>query len=55
MPTMTARTRTEPATAPAIAPPLMRVRLVDEGDGEGAGLASAAVASDVDDELEDVI
>lgn len=57
MPTIIARTRIDPATAPAIAPPLMRVKLVDEGDGEAASLASEGATSDVglDDGLEDAI
>lgn len=55
-----ARTRTEPATVPAIAPPLIRVMLVDDRDGEGAAvveLPGGCVATGVklSDEVEDVL
>lgn len=60
MPTIAARTRMEPATAPAIAPPLTSVMFVDKEDGEGAAvvvLAIEGVTSDVklDDKLDDVL
>lgn len=56
IPTIAARTSTEPATAPAIAPPLMSVKSDDDEDGEAAAPAGEGAASDVElaDVLEDV-
>lgn len=60
IPTSAASTRTEPATVPAIAPPLIRVVLAEGGDGEGAAMIvvpGTGLVSDVDseDELADAL